>query len=121
MPYLNGIGLFGLPGAEQGLAVPKKNVFLVHPKRASIQIQGRRIGALRDALNLSNRDLATLTGIPEPTLSQYVHGRKMTISAYHIWRIASATGVTSDYLIAGERRGVPPELIGKLYPEKLDS
>jgi transcriptional regulator with XRE-family HTH domain len=84
-------------------------------------VQGKRIGTLRDALELSNRDLAAATGIPEPTLSQYVHGRKMTISAYHFWRIASATGVTSDYLIAGDRRGLAPDMIGKLYPEKLDA
>lgn len=68
--------------------------------------QGRRIGLLRERLRWPNKLLSEKTGIPEATLSQYVHAKKLSISALDLWRIAQATGVTVDWLISGSRSGL---------------
>ena len=79
--------------------------------------QGARIGLLRDSLKWSNLKLSERTGIPAPTLSMYIYAKKLSINSHHLWRIAQATGVTTDWLISGDRRGLSKAMLDLLGPE----
>jgi hypothetical protein len=74
------------------------------PSTVSIERQGERIGALREILRWSNKEMAVRTGIPEPTLSQFIYGRKKSIHSIDIYRIAAATGTDANFIIYGNTK-----------------
>jgi transcriptional regulator with XRE-family HTH domain len=74
------------------------------PATVSIAAQGQRIGMLREILDWSNKEMAVRTGIPEPSLSQFIYGRKKSIHSLDIYRIAAATGTDANFIIYGNTK-----------------
>lgn len=72
-----------------------------------MQTIGERIRHLREARELSQQDLAVLTGLQRGNISHYERN-KVKPSAEAIVQLASVLGVTSDWLLTG-RQAISPE------------
>jgi transcriptional regulator with XRE-family HTH domain len=75
--------------------------------------QGRRLRALLKKFGWSQRELARRTGLYESDISKYCRGDK-SIDSDKAYLIASVTGLTTDYIIWGSVKGMPPEVVRDL-------
>ena len=79
----------------------------------SLQDIGRRITALREALNLNKTAFGALIGTSQPAVSQYESGaRRPELDVAQ--RIRMRTGVTLDWIYEGDRSGLPLRLATEL-------
>jgi transcriptional regulator with XRE-family HTH domain len=71
---------------------------------------GRRIAALRLALDKNQSAFAALVGLTQPALNNYERGlRRPELDKAML--IVARTGVTLDWLYLGERSGLPQRLL----------
>lgn len=70
---------------------------------------GTRLKESLAALNMSQKDLASTTGCTEAAISQYVNDVRIP-RATVLGKIASALGVTSEYLISGTEESTRDEI-----------
>jgi transcriptional regulator with XRE-family HTH domain/Zn-dependent peptidase ImmA (M78 family) len=66
---------------------------------------GERIRRTRERVGLNQRQLATLTGISQPTISRVESGERSTLAVTELQRIALATGTTVTALTREPDRG----------------
>jgi transcriptional regulator with XRE-family HTH domain len=62
---------------------------------------GARIKALLLAQDMSQTDLAKLTGIQQPVMNKLIRGRLKRPNAEYLLAIAQKLGVSTDYLLQG--------------------
>jgi transcriptional regulator with XRE-family HTH domain len=74
------------------------------PDAVKVRAQGERIGLLRQIMDWSNKEMAHRLGVKQATLSQYIYGRKKSISTRDIWRLAQITGTETNFIISGETK-----------------
>lgn len=73
----------------------------------------RRLIALREALGYNQVGFAQLVGLSQPALSNYEKGfRRPDYDA--CLKIKIKTGATRDWILDGDRAGLPQELLMKL-------
>lgn len=72
-----------------------------------------RLKALLDALNLNQAGFASLVGISQPALNNYLKGIRRPDLDVAI-SIQSKTGVTLDWLYLGDRSGLPARMLALL-------
>lgn len=82
-----------------------------------------RLNALMTALDLKQVGLASLVGVTQPALSNYLKGLRRPEIDVGI-AIQAKTGATLDWLYLGDRSGLPSRLLEKLpdlsaRPEKV--
>lgn len=73
----------------------------------------RRLNALMQALAYNQVGFATLVGISQPALNNYLKGIRRPDIDVAI-SIQSKTGATLDWLYLGDRSGLPARLLEKL-------
>lgn len=73
----------------------------------------RRLSVLIEALGHNQTSFATLVGISQPALNNYLKGIRRPDVDVAI-AIAIRTGVTLDWLYRGERAGLPSRLLQEL-------
>ena len=65
------------------------------------QTIGTRIGEAMERRELTQASLSRITGLPPSTISRYVNGKRNP-NAEVLGKVASALGVSCDYLIGKE-------------------
>lgn len=71
---------------------------------------GRRLVALREALDMNQTAFGQLTGISQPALANYEKGYRRPEIDKAI-QIVNRTGVTLDWIYLGDRSGLPHRLL----------
>jgi transcriptional regulator with XRE-family HTH domain len=66
---------------------------------------GARIRRRRRDLDLTQADLANLSGIPQFHISAIETGRVADVLSFTLWRLAQALGVSTDSLLAQDGTG----------------
>jgi hypothetical protein len=80
--------------------------------------QGQRVRVWLDAAGLKAKWLGEQIGQSEPQVSKMLNGEtKGGIHPVEAWRIARATGLTTMYILYGNREGLSPEALKLLPPE----
>lgn len=67
---------------------------------------GRRLKALRLVLNKDQKHMATLAGVTPQAWSNWENGIRRP-APDQIYKLATTTGVTSDFVYYGDRSGLP--------------
>ena len=85
--------------------------------REAIEL-GKRIKKLREANQLTHRQLAKDTGVSYGLISHVELG-KTTLSFVTVGKLATALGCTTDYLIYGEQSPTQPQYVTLNVVKKL--
>jgi len=75
--------------------------------------QGRRLRALLKKYKWTGRELARRTGLYESDISKFCKGNK-PIEGVQAYLIANVMGLTTDYILWGSVKGMPPEVVRDL-------
>jgi transcriptional regulator with XRE-family HTH domain len=70
---------------------------------------GRRIVAAREQLGWSQRELVRVSGVGQNNLSVLEQGKKPSVRADTVVRLAEALGVPADYLLGLTDDPTPPK------------
>ena len=65
----------------------------------NMQELGKRIVATREQIGWSQRDLVRVSGVGQNNLSALEQGKKPSVRADTVVRLAEALGVSADYLL----------------------
>jgi transcriptional regulator with XRE-family HTH domain len=80
--------------------------------------RGRRVSAWLDVLGWSRARLGEQIGEEAPQVTRLLNGtKKGGIGPVDAWRMARALGLTEAYILYGDRRGLPPEVL-RLLPRE---
>jgi transcriptional regulator with XRE-family HTH domain len=74
----------------------------------NMQELGKRIVATRAKIGWSQRDLVRISGVGQNNLSVLEQGKKPSVRADTVVRLAKALGVSADYLLGLIDDPVPP-------------
>lgn len=76
----------------------------------SLEDIGRRIVALREALEMNQTGFAQMTGIKQNALANYEAGTRRP-DLDQAYKLVAKTGVTLDWVYLGDRSGLPQRLL----------
>lgn len=74
---------------------------------------GERLKMLREARGLSQSELAELSGVEQPTISNYETGKRTGIPLAHAMRLADALGFPLQFLAYGREWRKPEHSRGE--------
>src|SRR5262245_41942786 len=92
-----------------------------HPSM-SMEAQGRRIRACLKIRGWTPKRLAEQLGRSQGYISKLLnpdtsYAKKSSLHASDAWDIARALGLTEMYILYGERKGLPDDILRQLPPE----
>jgi transcriptional regulator with XRE-family HTH domain len=76
----------------------------------NMQELGRRIVATRAQLGWSQRELVRISGVGQNNLSVLEQGKKPSVRADTVVRLAEALNVSTDYLLGRTDNPTPPKI-----------
>lgn len=80
--------------------------------------RGRRVRARLEVLGLTAKWLGEQIGESEAQISKMLNGQtKGGIDPIEAWRIALAIGLTQAYILWGDRRDLPPDVLRSVPAE----